>query len=370
MTTSAKFQILKANATDEEQLNLLYSEKSRDGSLQINLERSPDFFEALRVEGYDSVVNYVKDTQTGHIAGAGIRTIRECYINGEIKKIGYLSGLRVAEKYRKSRVMAMIFQKLKHMYLQGECTGYLFSVFNNNTKALHALTSGKAGLPMVKTVGNYNSFIFKPKLIASKNFSGPTIRQATIDDIGNLISFLNEEGRKRQYCPHYTSSDFSSTGSLKNMNMDDVILALDNNEIIGCLALWDQTPFRRWKVGGYSRMLKICRPILNGIFKILDLPQYPKANTLFNYRILSLVCIKNNNTDIFSSLFNQLMRNIGKSDDVLISASFFDTDPLIRVLPKLKICLKSTIFIGHWSKTQSEIDAMDDRFPYLEAGSL
>src|SRR5659263_44736 len=122
MNTSPRFQLFKASEMDEERLKKLYSEKSRDGAIQINLDRCPNFLEALQVEGFENGVFAVEDSHTGIVAGAGIRNIRNCHINGKITKIGYLSGLRVASNYQKSRAMAMIFIKLRNLYLQGECS--------------------------------------------------------------------------------------------------------------------------------------------------------------------------------------------------------------------------------------------------------
>ena len=371
MTTAPRFRLFQANTHDEERLKQLYAEKSRDGVIQINLDRNPDFFEALKVEGFENGVFAVEDTQSGLITGAGIRNIRECYINGKPQKIGYLSGLRVAKQYQKSRTMAMIFIKLRQLYLQGECVGYLCSVFNSNKTAIKVLTSGKAGMPVFNLVGQMNTIVFKPIPVRLKVKTNAIIRQANINDIDNLVKFLNTEGSKHQYFPYYSKNDFNNnTGLLNNLSVSNIYLAFEKNEIVGSIAIWDQTPFRRWKVEGYSHFFKIFRPMVNGLFKLLNLPQLPKAQTIFNYRLLSLVCIRNNSKNIFKSIYNQAIQGINKDKKILISASFFMSDPLIHALPIRRFSFKSTIFIGYWKETQTEIDAIDQRFQYLEAGSL
>ena len=371
MTPTPRFKIFLSVTADEERLKRLYSEKSRDGSVQINLDRNPDFFEALRVEGFLNGVYAVEDTQTRLIAGAGIRNLRYCYINGEVQKIGYLSGLRVGEGYRKSRSMAMIFLKLRELYLQGECAGYLCSVFNSNKTAVRVLTSGKAGMPHFNEVGQFNTFVFKPVPVNSREEREVIIRRAERTDLLNILAFLNEEGSKRQYFPYYTLSDFTDpSGTLKNLQINDIYIALENNQIAGCIALWNQTAFRRWKVEGYSPFFKIVRPIYNALIFLTPLPRLPKPQSGFNYRLLSLVCIRNDNSNIFKALYNRAIHSIPQNENAIISAGFFNNDPLIKSLPKLKMSFKSTIFIGNWKETQPEIDKIDNRFPYIEAGSL
>jgi hypothetical protein len=371
MTGTPRFRIFKAAPEDEERLKFLYSEKSRDGAIRVNLERNPVFFDAIRVEGHENVVYAVEDSQTGLIAGAGIRNIRDCYLNGAAQKIGYLSGLRVAEKYRKSRAMAMIFIKLKQLYLQGECAGYLCSVFESNKTAIRVLTSGKAGMPAFKKVGRLITFVFKPVSLKSNKNPSLITRQAQNNDLEKLLAFLNTEGPKKQYFPHYTISDFNnSTGILKDLNISDVTIAFEKDEIVGCLALWNQTGFRRWKVEGYSAIITILRPVYNILIHFSTLPRLPEPHSNFNYRFLSLVCIKNNNRRIFEPLFNRAIERLDTNKDVLISASFFKNDPLILSFPILKMSFKSSIFIGNWKETQTEIDQIDSRSPYIEAGSL
>jgi hypothetical protein len=371
MTGAPRFRIFLAGADDTERLKNLYSEKSSDGSLQINLNRDPDFFEALRVEGYENSIYAVEDTETGRIAGAGIRNLRECYINGKVKKIGYLSGLRVAEKYRKSRAMAMIFIKLRELYLTGECDGYLTSVFESNTLAMKVLTSGKAGMPLFKKIGSLNTFVFKPVQLPAKKDKTLIVRQAKSSDIEILTSFLKEEGSKQQFFPSYTISDFNHpSGILKDLKISDIYLAFRNNEIAGCLALWDQTGFRKWKVEAYSPFFKLARPILNWIFHYTSFPGLPPIHASFNYRIISMVCIRDNEKEVFASLYNKSIQNVTGNKTILISAGFFDNDQVIRILPYFKMSFKSSIFIGNWKETQSEIDSIDKRFPYIETGSL
>lgn len=371
MNTSPRFQLFKASEMDEERLKKLYSEKSRDGAIQINLDRCPNFLEALQVEGFENGVFAVEDSHTGIVAGAGIRNIRNCHINGKITKIGYLSGLRVASNYQKSRAMAMIFIKLRNLYLQGECSAYLCSVFKSNKSAIQILTSGKAGMPMFKTIGTYNTFVFKPTSISAKKMMDITIRQAVENDIDKLVTFLNFEGQKQQFFPHYTKNHFiHNSGLLKNLNITDCYIALKNDNIIGCMALWDQTSFRRWKIEGYSKSLHIFRPFLNGIFSILNLPTLPKVHSNFNYRFLSLVCIQNNSIDVFANLYNHLVRSEKGKDNILLSASFFDNSPFTAALPKFRFTFKSTILLGYWKESQAVIDDIDQRIPYIEAGSL
>jgi hypothetical protein len=370
-TKQPRFRLFKATPSDSERLKVLYAEKSLEGNIQINLDRSPDFFKALQVEGFENGVYAVEDQEQGPLAGVGIRNLRKCYINGKVHVMGYLSGLRVAESHRKSRAMAMIFSQLRKLYVQNECPGYLCSVFNSNKNALRLLTSGKGGLPTTKVIGQYHTYAFRPRRINRKKSSDFNIQNATMNDVPTLVQFLNEEGRNRQFFPCYSQKDFEeNSGILQDLKVSDIQLAYRNNELIGCCGLWNQTRFRRWKVEGYSRELKIFRPLVNVFLAICGFPQLPPEHQSFQYRLLSLVCIKNNDKKVFRELLNSVMNQEVSHREILISAGFFDHDPLIPVIPRFRFTFKSTIFIGYWKETSTFISEMDQCIPYLEAGSL
>lgn len=367
----SRYLLKKATPADETRLKALYSEKSREGMVQINLDRGNDFFGSLDVQGFNNVVYYVEDTLTGLIAGAGIRSLRQCYVNGKVETIGYLSSLRVAQSHRKSRAMHLIFDQLRQMYLQGESAGYLCSVFKSNKNATGVLTSHKAGIPHFKTVGQYQTSVFVPKKLRGKTNAQITVRKAAPDDIPALVDFLNTQGAEQQFAPHYSVDDFSQQSrTLKGLSINDIYLATQHDCIIGCLAFWDQTTFRQWKVGGYSTTLAALRPWLNPMLGLTNMPLLPKANQTLNYRLLSLVCIQRNDPMVFRTLFNQAVTSLDKKNNTLVSAGFFTTDPLVECLPRLSITFKSTIFIGYWDETRHQIEALENRAPFIEAASL
>lgn len=373
MTEAANTRLRLFNVTpaDGERLLKLYSEKSRDGNVRINLDMSPDIFDAVSVSGYSYEIQAVEDVSTGELVATGIRSLRKCFVNGQVQTIGYLSGLRVAGKYRKSRAMFMIFKKLRELYLQGECFAYLTSVFNGNETAKKVLTSGKAGMPSFKELGQLNTFVFKPRFLKRTTCENFRIERGTHEDIPELVQFLQKEGSRYQFFPYLEEDDFRyQQGFLKNLEINNIYIARKDGRITGCLAFIDQTSFRRWKVDGYSPMLKRTRRLVNIGAALLGLPSYPREQQCFHYHLISLVCIENNETKMFRALFNAAVCHLLKKDKALLSVSFFEGSPFIAALPELKLSFKSTIFIGCWNETQKQVESLDNRFPHLEPASL
>ncbi len=370
-TSSSRLRLFRATPDDQERLLKLYSEKSRDGHVRINLDMSPDVFAALSVEGFKNEVFAVEDVSTGELAGAGVRNLRHCYVNGTMETVGYLSGLRVAAKYRKSRAMFLIFKQLRDLYLQGECFGYLTSVFNSNTVAKNVLTSGKAGMPRFREVGQLTTFVFKPQYLSGPRSKDCETRTATEADIPELVKFLQTEGARYQFFPYLDEEDFrQQRGFLKELDINQVWIARKQGSIAGCMAFIDQSAFRRWKVDGYSPVFKKMRGALNLGNALLGLPSFPKEQQNFNYHLLSLVCIRDFDAEIFKTLFNKAVNPLMQKEKPLVLLSLFNGSPFTAELPLLKFSFKSTIFIGYWGETLTQIESLDNRFPHLEAASL
>lgn len=370
-TSSPALRLIKVTSADQERLLKLYSEKSREGHVRINLDMSPDIFEALSVGGFTYEVQAVEDVSSGELAAAGVRHLRKCYVNGEVQTVGYLSGLRVAGKYRKSRAMFMIFRKLRELYTEGECFGYLTSVFNSNITAKKVLTSAKAGMPCLKEIGQLNTCVFKPRFLKKQNHDDFKIDQASTKDIPDLVSFLQKEGAKYQFFPYLEEEDFrSQRGFLKNLEVSNIFLARKNGQIAGCMTFVDQTSFRRWKVESYSPLLKKTRRLLNIGMAVSGFPCFPPEQQSLRYHLLSLVCIENNKTEVFRALFNRAVGPLMRNDKSLLSVSLFEGSPYIAELPEVKLSFKSTIFMGFWDETRKQVETLDNRFPHLEAASL
>ncbi len=78
-----------------------------DGEIRVSLEREPNAFLAAAVEGEPHQTVVARDPVSGRIVGMGSRSVWNAFVNGEPRRLGYLSQLRVDRAFRgRKRLLA------------------------------------------------------------------------------------------------------------------------------------------------------------------------------------------------------------------------------------------------------------------------
>lgn len=341
------------------------------GPVKVAYCRKPDFFKALRVEGRTSQTIIGRDEQNGTLAGTGTRSIKPAYINGEKTNIGYLSSLRVSEAYRGSIHLARGYDVLRELHNDGKALLYLSTILSDNLAA-RKLTGKRNRLPAYHDIGRFNAMSIslsqKPAVCNAGNL---LIRQATREDGQLIIRFLNREGKRRQFFPAYSEVDlFHEKGLLPGLLPEDILLAFRGDRLIGTVAGWDQKAFRRSIVAGYAGWASYFRPFYNLWAKLRGLPLLPPAMSVLNYFLLSLVCIHDDNENVFTGLLNELIARKRKSHSYMM-AGMHEHDPLCKCISTLRhFNYFSRLHVVCWPDGEKQFSDLDGRIPYLELGSL
>ncbi len=90
-----EFSIELARESDDDDLKDLVANTPMDGEFQIALRREPSYFHGVDVQGPFNQVGVARDKQTGQTVACATRSVRPAYLNGEVKSLGYIGGLRV-----------------------------------------------------------------------------------------------------------------------------------------------------------------------------------------------------------------------------------------------------------------------------------
>ncbi len=365
----SKFITYKITKDEEVAIKQFYHEIPTAGNMNFSLEREPDIFAALEVEGFNAEIIVVKDTSNNQLACAAVKSRKVSYKNGLPTWVGYLSGLRVGEKYRNSFALGRLFKYFNDVFETDRCTFYLTSVFEDNIHAANILTSKKANIPIFEPFCNFRTFVFKPqspKRIQTTDFQ---IRRANINDLTTIVSFLNNYGQQRQFFPKYEISDFNQNeGILKNLKINDIALAFRGNNLVGTMALWNQTAFRQWKIHSYSKWFRFFRRAINLLARMKRMPEFPKAGNVIDYNYLSLIAIADSNPQIFDLLLTELSQHVSAKSYFTIG--FTSEDVLFQHFPIQHITLKSRIYIVYLRKDTELIRNIDKQLSYIELASL
>jgi hypothetical protein len=358
---------------DEAEIVEFYNHQPSDGLIHFQLDRSPSFFDALSVEGYNNRVIAIKDTKEDSISGIAIKSEKKCYINGKQMLVGYCSGLRVNKFIYNGIVLGRLFREFVRENSKETCKYYLASVLDENIKTKNLFTSGKAGIPVFKDLGLYHTCIFKPGKVRIPKIKDEDIliRRAKENDIEFLIQFLNKEGSKKQFFPVLKASDINyNKGFLKGLKIEDVHLAFRGRELVGTLALWKQTDFRKWIAKAYSGKFKAIKSIYNAYSRVFGDIVLPKAGKAIEYKILSLICIKDNSQSVFQSLLKRVLNDEKKNRNSCLAVGFHESCSLFNDLRIKGIKLKSRIFLTYVSDVNKISDSINGKEYYIDLGGL
>ncbi len=328
------FEFIKADRSFDAPLSEFLKIQSSGGSHGITLSREPSYFDALSVEGSSNDVIAVKDSS--RIVAVATRSEKLCFVNGRPTMLGYLSNLRIAPEFRRGAILAKGFRFLKELHQAGQAKLYLTTVVSDNLAALDLLTSQRAGLPSYKPAGKLITYLIG-RIPGSDH---QDIRRAAVSDIPAVVDFLQRFGSKQQFFPFYTESDLTnSAGILKGLKISDILIASDADGISGTLAIWNQNSYRRW------------------------ITQNPG-----DYRLLSLICVKDNDNAIFEKL---LRKALDQSPNTQLAIALHQRHPLTAVVKRYSLgALPADLFVVHWQDGTENYQALKDLIPYLELGSL
>jgi hypothetical protein len=364
------FKVELADKKDDLDLRRILRENYMDGDISLTLQREPDFFNSLSVEGRENQVVIARQIETGKVKGFGVRSIKPCFINGKVIDFGYLSGLRLDREFRNSTLISRGYKFFKKLHNDRKTPAYITTVVEDNYKARELLTSKRAGLPEYHDFGAYISHIVNFGKTTNDK-PGFEMRKANLGDLDNILEFLHDEGSKKQFYPSYRPEDFSDSGLLKGLRVGDISIAIDSGEIIGTMAEWDQRKFKQGVVDSYNGRIRKIKPFYNLMAPLFDKPRLTDEGKQIPFIYAGLIATKNNDPEIFRTLLTKTRNGKKNSGLSHLIVGLHERDPLNYAMKDLSsIKFRTRTYIVNWENEGDFFKKLDNRIPYLELGSL
>jgi len=342
-----------------------------EGKIAVTFRREPSWFGAAVVDGTFHQTLACRELDSGQIVGLACRSIRDVFVNGKPAEIGYLSGLRFLPAHRNLGLVARGFAAMKELHGDARTPYYLTTIAEGNETALKVLTSGRARLPAYHPAGAYHTVAIALSR-REKRRETVGVRPANQRDLPAVLNFLNAEGPRRQFFPRLTEQDFlSADGILRDLFLDNLLLAERAGRLVGTLAGWDQHGFRQSVVQGYRGWLRAARPIYNAWQWLCNRHGLPAPGLAFRYRMGALPVVANNDEEVFAALLKALRDRSAGGPWSYLLVGLHERDPLLPVVCRLQTTSYVTrLFLVCWKDGETARAEIDSRVPYLEAGSL
>ncbi len=372
------FTLRLATPADDPALRRLLRENPMPGSISLTYEREPDYFIAAAMEGRLSQTIVKVDDVTGAIVGMGTRVVRPLYLNGQVQEVGYMGHLRASQDHpwgaSLARHLARAFAMFHQLHADGRVPFYLMSIIADNLPARRLLTAGLPGMPAAREYTHLFTYVVSPRRRKPELPlpGGVRLVRGAPEYLPALVECLQRNGQQRQFAPFWSSADLFSPTCAPNLRPQDFFLALQAGRVTGCLALWDQTPFKQSVVRGYSGSLRRWRGAINTLARVVDVPYLPAVGTTIPYCYASHLAVDNDDPHIFAALLRAACNETCRRGFNYFMLGLSEANPLRPVLTKSyrHITYLSQIYLMAWEDGLEAVAQVDGRVPGLEIALL
>jgi len=355
-----------ANSEDEPLIRKCLRDNPMPGAISVSFETEPNFFNAVSVQGKENQVIVGKTAQE-NLIGFGVRAIKPVYVNGAPQDVGYFSNLRINENFRKQLFLFRGFQFLKELDEDNRVPFYLTTIIDDNVEAKKVLEKNGPNMPNYTNFGLFHTYLITPK---KKSKSTSDIVRGGNVSLEKILEFMNSEGSKKQFYPEYLLEDFDN-GFLRGLNQEDFYVDIQNGEIRGVVASWDQLSFKQTRISSYNALLKAFRPVLNVASSFFKLPFLPSEGELLNSFYASFPTVKDNDPEIFEGLLKAISEDENTHNYSCFSLGLHSSDPLSPIVDKIaSMRYDSRLYVVSFDKEDNNIENLKGEIPYLELGTL
>lgn len=258
-----------AGPADEPVVRDILARVATGGKIRLSFQREPDAFAgSFGAVAHDFIL--ARNRISGEYVGVCERVVRRVFVNGELKRLPYLAGLRVVPGFRhRMLVLRGGFEAVRRLLGAPEDLPWsLTSIMSDNAPARRLLGANLRGMPRYEALGEMSTFAFQ----AQGKTESEHARESDLPRIATLLQ-RNSAQQFASAWPLETLRGAMDSGWLWPR---DFLLLRRRGTIHGVAALWDQSAYRQVVVAGYSPWLARARPFINLAAGLLRLPHLPR----------------------------------------------------------------------------------------------
>lgn len=367
----SRYRFELARAEHDAALRRRMAEDWMEGTVAVSFRREPSYFGAARLQG-DSVRTIACfETRSGDLIGMGGRATLRAYVNGEPRRIGYLADLRCHPAHRRGTLLARGYRELRALQEADPLPFCTSVVYDGNAAALRALCGGRAGLPVYRNWGRLlTPALFLDRDLPAIEAAGVEVAAAQTVDLSGIATFLDAAMSRRQFAPVPDPRDFGA-GRIAGLRAEDLLVARRGRDIVGTIALWDQSALRQTHVEGYRGWMGRMRPLLDAWRALRRRPSLPAPGARIPAVYFACFAAAGDDLRVGAALLRAAYRRARVAGWQFGICGLHERDPLAVLLARYaRVPAAGHLFVVHYPEAAGEVAALDDRVPYLEAGCL
>lgn len=303
------------------------------GDISVKYLRNPNPLLSFSADGDYHKIMIIRDNECDEIVAVGGAVIRDEYVNGKIKKCGYLAGLKIRPDYQKK--IRFITKAYRYLFENiSECDCFYTTILSDNKSAIALLEKDRKNMPKYHYLGDYTTYCFhggKKILDLEKN---------------NFLGFENI------YNSHFSKLTFSPVDYNHSGFGDKTFFSIrKDEEIIACCFVGNQQTTKQYYMCDYGGIYKVLSRLP---MRILGYPDFPKPNSNVNFGVVSYLYIKDNDKDLCSDFLRSVAKHV---DFSLLIWGGFENNPLCRAMDSMKtVKYGSRLYSVTWDSVSLNID--------------
>ncbi len=355
-----------ATPADDAEIRRLLRENPMPGRIALTLEREPNYFADANWPG--TIKQTILAKTDGRVVCVGSCVIRERFVNGQPRRVGYLGGLRLeAQAAGRFDILRRGYQFFRELQTGAPADFYFTSIATDNLRARSFLERGLPGMPTYEFLGEFVTVLLPVKRRSPpRPFSDrPPIRAGSENgapDGSELLDGLNKLGRQHQFAACWSPQEFDALPAL-GLPMENFYSASISGRLRATAALWDQRTFKQTVIRRYAPWLAVTRPAVNLAACLLGTPRLPSVGATLAQAFVSPLAVEPDNVGDLIALVAELrVRAAGRGIE-LLTLGLAANDPRLAALrrPFRGREYRSRLYVVRWPRLGGAARELDGR---------
>lgn len=331
----SRIEFEAAGEPDDAGVRRLLRENPMAGRISISLEREPNYFADANVPG--ELKQTIVAKENGRIVCMGNCVIRERFVNGEPRRVGYLGGLRLATAYGgRFDILRRGYDFFHQLQKDAPADFYFTSIAADNERAIRFLERGVRGMPRYQFVGEFTTLLLSAHSGRRRRETLNSAVKNTTEQVGavnrpDLIRWLDAHNRDYQFAPCWREEQLTTLESL-GLKPANFFSLHDGSTIRACGALWDQRSYKQTVVRGYAPWLALVRPVLNVLGRFTGQPQLPATGRSLAIAFVSHLATLAERPEELVKMINVLRGAAAQRQIALLTLGFAAADPRLETM--------------------------------------
>ncbi|MDO8511934.1 MAG: hypothetical protein Q7S57_01570 [bacterium] len=359
-----------ANTADDEAMRNILRRTPMPGDISLAFLREPSFFAVGKIGNEKNQTIVCRAGVAGDVVGFACRSVRNLYVDGEKKAIGYLNMLRLLPEFRGGMTLAKAHRHLRTLHEDGEVPYYLTTILEENGRFQSVLQRPRAGHPVYHQIGTLVTYLIP---IKKRNMCGKVdvdVQKCPYHQLPLAHKCLERWNQRYQFAPTYRFEEiFVKNDFSLGFSSDDLLVCESRGRILGTFGVWNQQSFKQTVVTGLSCRLSLLRPFLNCNSRLLGKPIIPKIGGEVKTLSACFMSSEDDDRGVFESLLSRACQIwSGRGHDYLCVALCVGNG--LSGIASKYACrqLRSNIYLVYWADSGVDLPCL--KTSHLELATL